>query len=266
MIGAEELDNGKVLLNSMDGRQEQCDILVVADGSNSKVRQALRPQHELRFAGAICISGRTHALDALPPPLDTSFGGVLSGNGNFLFLAANDRTSALWSVSYLSGTPCKHKPAGALSEAEIDEVLAEAELRLRPYGEPIPTIFKQTLRSSVSVFNAQDLMPFRNYGSVIFIGDAQHAMSPFAGNGANMAMMDGYELAMLLVLSNSLPSAVQAYDNLAIPRSTTSISMSHRTIAMGHSQGIWKHMWVAALKVIAWYFNFNIVPTTKKSR
>ncbi|CAF4729556.1 unnamed protein product, partial [Rotaria sp. Silwood2] len=187
------------------------------------------------------------------------------GNGHFLFIAPTDQTSALWSVSYLSDTPCKPKPAGTMSDAEIEQVLADAEQRLRPFCEPIPTLFKETLHSSVAVTNAKDMMPFRNHGSAIFIGNAQHAMSPFSGNGASMAVIDGYQLAEQLILAKNLSAAIQAYDDLSVPRSTTAIKMSHRNIAMGHSQGIWKHLWVLTLKLIAWYFGFNPKPVENRT-
>ncbi|CAF2711959.1 unnamed protein product [Rotaria sp. Silwood2] len=82
----------------------------------------------------------------------------------------------------------------------------------------MPTLFKETLRSSVAIFNAKDMIPFRNHSSVIFIGDSQHAMSPFAGNGANMAIMDGYQLADQLVHAKDLSTAIKSYYDLSIPR------------------------------------------------
>ncbi|CAF1319925.1 unnamed protein product [Rotaria magnacalcarata] len=121
----------------------------------------------------------------------------------------------------------------------------------------MPTLFKKTLRSSVNVFNSKGMEPFRNHNSVIFIGDAQHAMSPFTGNGTNMATMDGYQLAEQMILAKHLSTAVQTYDDLCIPRSIKAIKMSHRTNAIGHSQGIWKYMWVAMLKIAAYCFGFN---------
>ncbi|CAF4687076.1 unnamed protein product, partial [Rotaria sp. Silwood2] len=138
-----------------------------------------------------------------------------------------------------------------------DEILTEAKERTKVYGEPMPTLFKETLRSSVAVFNAKDMTPFRNHGSVIFIDDAQHAMSPFAGNGANMAIMHGYQLADQLVHAKDLTTAIKSYDDLSIPRSTSAINMSRRSIAIGHSQGFWKYMWVTVLKLMGWYFGLN---------
>ena len=254
---AKELDNGNVLVELPDGSQEECHLFIVADGSNSCIRRILRPDHQLRFAGAVSIVGRTHALDTLPSPLNKTFGGAIGGDGHFAFIAPSDRTSALWSISYLTDTPREAKSAGTINDQELDRILDEAKERTKIFGEPLPTLIKETLRSSVAIFNAKDLVPFRNTGSVVFIGDAQHAMSPFAGNGANMAMMDGYQLADQLIHSKDLTGAVSNYDNLSIPRSTSAIQMSRRTINIGHSQGIWKFMYVTMLKMMAWYFDLN---------
>jgi 2-polyprenyl-6-methoxyphenol hydroxylase-like FAD-dependent oxidoreductase len=254
---AKELENGTISVNLSDGSEKECDLLIVADGSNSIVRKVLRPEHQLQFAGACSITGRTHHLDKLPSPIDQTWGGAIGGDGHFLFVASSDQTTALWSVSYLSSTPRQAKSPGTMNDEEIDQLLEEAKERTKVFSEPTATLLKETLRSSISVFNAYDLTPFRNHGSVIFIGDAQHAMSPFAGNGANMAMMDGYQLAEQLIYSNNLNEAIQSYDDLSIPRSTKAIYMSHKSISMGHSQGIWKFFWVNILRMMSWYFGYN---------
>ncbi len=257
MKSAKKLDNGNVSVSLSDGSEEECDVLIVADGSNSVIRRLLRPEHELHFAGAVTIAARTHPLEKLPSPLDKTWGCCIGGDGHFLFVAPNDRTSALWSVSYLSTTPREPKSSATMNEDDIDEVLSEAKERTKIFGEPMGILFKETSRNSISVFNANDLTPFNNTGSVIFSGDAQHAMSPFAGNGANMAIMDGYQLAEQLIHSKDLNTAIKSYDQLSIPRSTSAIQMSHRSISMGHSQGIWKFIWVNVLRMMAWYFGLN---------
>ncbi|CAF0760043.1 unnamed protein product [Adineta steineri] len=243
ITSAHELENGQVLVDLANGNQEQCDLLIVADGSNSKIRTILRPQHKLNFVGAISIMARTHPLEKFPPPLNITWGRAFSGDGNFLFIAPSDRTSAVWIVSYLSDTPRETKVAGTMSDVELDEILAEAKERTKSYSEPMPMLLKQTLPSSVAISNAKEVTPFRNHGSVIFIGDAQHAISSFGGNGANMAIMDGYQLAEQLVNANSLTEAIKAYDDQTIPRSEKAIQMSHQLIAVGHSHGEWKNLW-----------------------
>ncbi|CAF0965297.1 unnamed protein product [Adineta ricciae] len=254
---AHELDNGQISIDLADGSQEICDLLIVADGSNSVIRRALRPEHTLNFIGVTSILARTHALDKLPAPLEQTYGGAIGGDGHFAFVASSDQTSALWSVSYLCDTPREAKSAGTMNDDEIDAVLAEARERTKVFSEPIHTLVNETLRSSVTIFNAKDIVPFRNHGSVIFIGDAQHAMSPFAGNGANMAIMDGYQLADQLIHAKDLNTAVRLYDDLSIPRSKRAIDISHRSITIGHSQGLWKYMWVGIARILGWYFGLS---------
>jgi 2-polyprenyl-6-methoxyphenol hydroxylase-like FAD-dependent oxidoreductase len=78
--------------------------------------------------------------------------------------------------------------------------------------------------------------------NVVFIGDSNHAVSPFAGNGANMAMADAWDLAEQLCKHETLEDALKAYDSIAIPRSKAVIKFSHRTIVLGHATG-WR-LWL----------------------
>jgi 2-polyprenyl-6-methoxyphenol hydroxylase-like FAD-dependent oxidoreductase len=103
--------------------------------------------------------------------------------------------------------------------------------RGRVIAQPFKTLAQATDVSNVGIYNAKDKAPFPHiekkgtpkHGNVIFIGDSNHTMSPFAGNGANMALMDGWELANELCKSNSLLAAVTTYGLLSLPRSKIAI-------------------------------------------
>ncbi|KAH8589404.1 hypothetical protein B0O99DRAFT_725323 [Bisporella sp. PMI_857] len=67
-------------------------------------------------------------------------------------------------------------------------------------SEPFQSIVHAIDVSTLAVIDAMDKKPFSHTRSlqdkgVIFIGDANHAVSPFAGSGANMALVDGWNLA-----------------------------------------------------------------------
>jgi len=50
-------------------------------------------------------------------------------------------------------TPRQFKPAGTMNDDENNEILAERKDRTKVYSEPMLILLKETLRSSVTIFN-----------------------------------------------------------------------------------------------------------------
>ncbi|KAI0448965.1 putative monooxygenase [Xylaria acuta] len=238
-----QLDNGRLqirLVNEESAEMdEECDILVAADGASSKIRACLRPDDNLQFAGSVQLAGIARFESATPSPLDTNWGGVLTGTGASCFFSRVDQHSLVWALSTLEAAPRpKHDNR---DPQQAQDILRQVRELGKDIAEPFKTILDATDPSTTLVLNAMDKQPFPHdmkAGPVVFIGDSNHAVSPFAGNGANLALKDGWDLAEQLCQSSDLDGAVATYDKRSLPRAVATLKSSHWRIKVGHATGL----------------------------
>lgn len=236
---AERLEGGRVRVRLADESTVDCDFLVVADGANSKLRASIRPGDTLQHAGAIQIGGNGLFPGGIPKPVDDNWGLQLSGQGVCCFFSPVDDKTVVWALSIreAEGRPPLDRGSPEKVQALMDEALQLGHM----FGEPFKTIIEATDPSTALCIPARDRQPFAHDadgGSVVFIGDSNHAVSPFAGYGANLALKDGWDLATKLCGSSSLAEAVAAYDSVSVPRAAKVLKSSRWRIDMGHSTGL----------------------------
>ncbi|CAG9943003.1 unnamed protein product [Clonostachys rosea f. rosea IK726] len=257
-ISAKALDNGRVQVELMENdnksvRYEECDLLIAADGASSKLRSYLRPDDQLEYQGAALRGGLSRFDGPLPAPLNKDWGFALSGDGVSCFYSPVDEHTVVWTVGNQEPEPLP--PLDHSSEAACKAVVERGRELGALFHEPFNTIVNNTDLSAVLCINARDKMPFCHDGfdtlPVVFIGDSNHALSPFSGIGANLALGDGWELAKQICATGqvSLASAVKGYDSIIVPRTTKIVKAARRRLEMGHSTGfkLWLFYLILAL-------------------
>jgi 2-polyprenyl-6-methoxyphenol hydroxylase-like FAD-dependent oxidoreductase len=266
--------NDSIKLELSNGHVDECDLVVVADGANSRLHSSLVPGNPCDSSkhanGIVLIAGVSRFEHGLPDPFARDWGILPAGNGIALFVAPMDCRCANWTLSYRS-TVSRYEQRQSMSQVEAKALLQEAlQLATDFESDMVQVLLNRTDLSTLSVRNAYDRAPFAHGpdnhipDGLIFIGDSNHAVTPFAGNGANMALRDGLDLAKCLLTHNDVPSAVEAYDTLSMPRAYRAVRRSRFVVAIVHAKGIaWTLLrmilFVVAIAMQLWYRSIDAV-------
>lgn len=251
------LKDGKMEVGLSDGTTTECDLLIIADGASSKLRSCLRPDDGLDYAGAVMIGGNAHFPDGdVPPQLTEYLGPMLGGEGHGLVVFPIDSTSFVWFVTRRSPTP-RETMRGTEDKETQDALIREALEEGKVFAEPFPTLIAHTDPASLKTLSARDKKPIAHPQDpalpYIFMGDSNHAISPFGGAGANFALIDGVSLAESLCTSTSVAAAVKTFDEECIPRCSKTLKVSHVTIWLSHSTGLVFWLTTCFIKALGWF-------------
>jgi 2-polyprenyl-6-methoxyphenol hydroxylase-like FAD-dependent oxidoreductase len=180
-----------------DGTCAQGDILVGADGIHSHTRRLVMPEAPApEFVGIVGIGGAL-PVTAVPEllPIHTRSFTFTFGPSGFFGFCGGSAGEAMWWSNLPRPQPYS---AGELAALAPQELRAQMLARYGGYQRPIPELIERT--SNIIAHNIFDVraLPRWHAGRVVLIGDAAHAVSPNAGQGASLALEDAMYLAKLL--------------------------------------------------------------------
>ena len=233
---------GKVVAHFDDGTSAEGDILVAADGAGSRVRRQFLPDAPLIDTGVAAIGGKVF-LDEhrarLAPRLLDGMCLVAARDGVNLFIAMQEVSETAGAIggnepgseaagavfentrSYLMWGVTAHRDKLGIGTAEdgaakLAAIAARALAGWAPEFRTLIALADPTTLSQFSIRTSTEVDPWPT-GRVTLIGDAIHAMTPYRGIGANMALEDAVRLKRALVAGargkRDLFAAIAAYEN-----------------------------------------------------
>jgi 2-polyprenyl-6-methoxyphenol hydroxylase-like FAD-dependent oxidoreductase len=235
----EQLPDGSVRAYFADGTEAIGDVLVAADGINSRIREQYLPHAELVDTGVRWLGGKTmltgELKSLLPPQLAESFGIVRTGAQSMLFGLVTfrqdpDQAAAhLWpglqfSIrgDYVFWGVLVQRQHLTISDSELN-MMSGSNLKgllltlLEDWPRILYMLIEQCQPDQTFVLKMRYARPIEHWQTtnVTLLGDAIHAMPP-RGSGANTALRDASLLTRSLIavanLDKSLFQALYDYE------------------------------------------------------
>ena len=215
-----------------DGATIEVDVLVGADGAWSKVRPLLsgtKPD----YAGTCFIKIALFDGDARHK---ASIDAI--GSGTLMAVAPSKGIMAhRYADGTVRGYAALNKPEGWVRSIDSGDMQAGLVLVARQFEGWAPHLTAFITDSETDpVLRPIYTLPvghrWNRVPGLTLVGDAAHLMSPFAGEGANLAMYDGAELAKaLLHHPNDIEAALTGYECDLFPRSGEAAQTSEQNLA-----------------------------------
>src|SRR5436309_4953690 len=228
LVGIEDRADQPVVAHFADGSSAEGDFLIGADGVHSAVRAHVVPDGPkpfdtglIGFGGFVPRSLIEHT--EIGQRVQTTFG--QSGFFGCGFCSSDAQDGVMWWST---------QPAPAGIDAATFRAMSQTTLKRHllnfhaGWHDPIPQILEAA--ESIGVTATLDVarLPRWSRGRTVLIGDAAHATSPHAGQGASLALEDAYRLTCALCAEHEIGTAFQNFERERRPRAERIVALARR--------------------------------------
>ncbi|HEX6924302.1 MAG TPA: FAD-dependent monooxygenase [Longimicrobiaceae bacterium] len=217
-----------VVARFADGSVVEGDLLVGADGIRSRVRAVMDPSAPApSYTGLLNLGGIVRSSGLAPTPHTMR---MMWGRFAFFGYTVRPDGEAWW----FANASRDREPA----RGELDAISTDAwKAQLRElFGRDAAFVLELIEATPhIGAFPIHDMPSLSTWHSkrVVLLGDAAHAVSPSAGQGASMALEDALMLAHALRRHGRIDDALAAYEAARRPR-------AERVVASGRRRGAYK--------------------------
>jgi 2-polyprenyl-6-methoxyphenol hydroxylase-like FAD-dependent oxidoreductase len=226
-----------------DGTHADGDILVGADGSNSRVRHQRLPDLQRHDLGIVNIAGRVPLAGAVAAalPADLVDGGInnvvpaksgwmflstwASGDPDVVDVSDGATQYAVW--AWAAAETSYPQGLRDLDGAQLKRLVTD---RIAGWSAPLRTLVDATQPSTVTTVPLRTMphLPDWTPSRVTLLGDAIHNMTPMAGIGANTALRDADQLRRSLIGAADPSNGVRTYETTMRAYANRALKLSTR--------------------------------------
>lgn len=230
VVGVELQDGRPVVM--LSDRRVSTDVMVGADGAWSTVRRAVTPVRpaysgitivEVRLPNAAELHSEASAMAGLGTFFALSDGKSISGHGGEeIVVGLGLRVPEDWAV---------RNDVNGREPADVRRLLLD---HYRDWAAPLTDLIRHCDDAiwARPIYALPIGQGWEHRPGITLVGDAAHLMSPFAGEGANLALADGADLARAIIDGTDLDRVVRRHETKLRRRARRAAKASARGLDM----------------------------------